>query len=520
MPLPDKSISWPPKELANVTPALGVWNAWYTGDGDQLSRAYGALSGSAPQNRPSQYRGGLVGTVARWFWGQPTSVGAKRVKLHVPLAADISTASADMLFAEQLRLVTDKADQARRERLNLILQDNSWESLLPEAAEVAAALGGVFLRVTWDDAVSDYPIITSVHADAAWPEFRFGRLWAVTFWQVLEVNDQQTIRHLERHERGRVEHGLYLGTADSLGIRTDLKSHPTTANLTVDADASVETGFERLTAVYIPNIRPNKLWRGDPTGGYLGRSDFSGVEPLMDSLDETYTSWMRDVRLAKARLLVPQNHLHGEGRGQGATFDIDQEVFVELAALPGSARDQTLQVSAQQFAIRAADHEATATAFASKIVQGAGYSEQSFGLGDTGGAATATEIAARQRKSMTTREKKTRYWSPAIVEIIAAAMAVDAAKFNGPGQFTKPVQVEFPPSVQPTPLELAQTAQTLSIARAASTETLVRMVHPDWDKPEIDKETAAILAEKSVVVDLPMPPGFDEEPIDVEPEGE
>lgn len=52
-------------------------------------------------DRPSQYAGGLVGRVAWFFWDTPTSRGDLRNnKLHIPLAGDIASTSADLLFGK------------------------------------------------------------------------------------------------------------------------------------------------------------------------------------------------------------------------------------------------------------------------------------------------------------------------------------------------------------------------------------------------------------------------------------
>ena len=62
------------------------------------------------------------------------------------------------------------------------LIDDGTHSTLIEAAETCAALGGVFLRVVWDTDIQDRPWIDLVPPDAAVPEFKYGRLVAVTFW--------------------------------------------------------------------------------------------------------------------------------------------------------------------------------------------------------------------------------------------------------------------------------------------------------------------------------------------------
>ncbi|MGY4901472.1 hypothetical protein [Streptomyces sp. 900116325] len=99
--------------------------------------------------------------------------------------------------------------------------------LLLTAGETAAALSGVFLRVTWDRAAAaDRPLLTVVHPDQAVPEWTFGIMTAVTFWRALPGTGSAVWRHLERHERGKILHGLYEGTGDQLGRRVPLTEHP------------------------------------------------------------------------------------------------------------------------------------------------------------------------------------------------------------------------------------------------------------------------------------------------------
>ena len=510
MPLPSGNVTWPPTQLNAITPRLTEWSAWYSGNSDLLTAAYGGNNGTATP-RPSQLAGGIVGRLARMFWGTPTTPGQQRTKLHVPIAADIATASSDLLFGEEVTLITEDKDKTIRERLDVILEENSFPSLLLEAGEIGSALGGVYLRVTWDEALGRFPIITAVHADAAWPEFSFGRLVAVTFWQVIsQDNSGHMLRHLERHEKGRIEHGLYQGTRENLGTRIPLTESTATADLTVDEFSGINTGYDKLTAEYFPNMKPNRLWRSDPVGACLGRSDFDGVEPLMDSLDETYTSWMRDIRLGKGRVLVPNYMLNTGGVGGGASFNLDQEVFSGLS-IPPSETGSTPQITLQQFKIRHEEHSATSQDLLARIISSAGYSLQTFGMGGDGVAATATEVNAREKKSMTTREKKTRYWGKGIANIIEAVLAVDKDKFNGTGVLRP--KVEFSPTSQPSIGETSTAVQALRIAEAASTETLVKMIHPDWDQTAVGDEVGKILAEKGVTVPDPASPqGFDQIP--------
>ncbi|MEU4444885.1 phage portal protein [Actinosynnema sp. NPDC050801] len=496
---------WPTKPFDQAATKMREWDAWYTGSPERLAALYG--SGPVVHTRPGQYRGGLVGAVSRFFWGRPVSPrGQQRTRLHVPLASDIATASADLLFAEPPR-ITVESDSAQV-RLDQVINTPDVHSSLLEAAEVAAALGGVYLRVVWDADVRSHPMLDPVDADAAVPEWRWKQLAAVTFWQTVAADGPTVLRHLERHESGRIVHTLHEGSDDELGRAIPLTEHPSTAWAAelVDADGAIGTGTRRLTAAYAPNIRPSRQWRPIPALRPLGRSDFDGVEPLLDALDETYSSWMRDVRLAKARLLVPTGYLQPNGPGQGATFDDDQEVFHELNMLTGRG-DGSPPITASQFAIRVREHRETVEQITHDVLRAAGYSPSSFG--ETDGAATgvtATEVVDRRLSSETTRDKKSRYWSAALASITGALLDVDAHVFGTPGVRGTEPAVNFGDQAQPDPAELARTAQALLAAEAASTEVRVRMVHPEWDDDQVDAEVAAIHAETGRSV--PEPANF------------
>ena len=486
MPLPDAGTPWPPKDFVEAFETMRAWGAWYSGDPDQLSEVYARIGSrlvNHPQLRPSQLRGGVVGTLARWFWGQPIPPGEKRGKLHVPVAADMAATSADLLFSEPITLTSE--DTASEGQLKELLSDDLHATLL-EAAEIAAAKSGAYLRIVWDGEVNPAgPWLQAVHPDAAVPEWRYGKLTAVTFVRQLQCDAQVVVRHLERHELGVILHGVYVGTETDLGKPAPLDQYPETKGLA----SEVATRINQLTAAYLPNIKPNRAWGHLPSCAPFGRSDFAGTEGLMDAVDETYTSWMRDLRLAKARIIVPEAFLQDRGPGRGATFDSDREAYEAINMIP--ATDGSTQLTLQQFDIRWEEHEKTALSLVGRIVTTAGYSQQTFGLtGDV--AVTATEVAARERKSLITRDKKIKYVRPRLAEALLALLKVGQVHFGWKVDPSKQLTVNFPDAVQQDPASLAQTLALIETAQAASIETKVRMLHPEWEKPEVDEEVARI----------------------------
>jgi hypothetical protein len=524
MPLPSQSMPWPPLDLADIAPAMQQWSAWYEGSPEALRAAYGrGTANGIPQDarhiqaRDAAHPGGLRGMLQRFWWGRTiNSLGQQpRDMIHVPIAADICQASADLLFAEQPTLKAEST--ATQQRLDEIANDGLY-STLAEAAEVSAALGGVYLRVVWDKTIqADAPFLSAVDADGAWPEFQWGRLRAVTFWQVVHRDGQVVWRHLERHELdpagvGIILHGLYEGTPQDLGRSKPLTERPETATFVAAiaaggrGDGAISTESPGLAVIYIPNQRPQRRWRKHVLGCNLGRSDLDGVEGLMDALDETYSSWMRDIRLGKARIVIAKSMLDSIGPGAGAAIDLEQEIYSPVNAL-ATAKDG-LQLEQVQFTIRVTEHQQTAQQLVEDIVRTAGYSAQTFGeSSDIAVQRTATEVDARNQRSLLTRDRKIRHWRPGIGDAIEKLLAVDKALFGGDYPLERP-DVKFSDGVQQQMLSLAQTAVALRQAEAASTEVLVGMVHPDWDDDDIAKEVGRINAEKAAA--LPDPNTVDQ----------
>lgn len=514
MPLPTADTVWPPTDPV-VQSNLADWDAWYSADPDRLEQRYGGGAGGYDRpNRPAQRAGGVVGKMARWWWGTPTPDGEKRSKLHIPLAGDIARTSSGLLFSEPPKFIAEDNATAQ-DRLDALKK--SLHPTLLEAGELCAAIGGVYFRVVWDDEVSDRPWIDAVAGDRAVPTFSYGRLRAVTFWTVLpneDSNDKRTFRHLERHEKGRIYHGLYEGSLTNLGAARPLQDNSVTAPLAamVDAEGGLDTGApEHLTASYMPNVRPARSWRHIPSVASWGQSDFQGIEGIMDALDETWSSWMRDIQDGKGRIIVADALLQSNGPGSGASWNPDQRVYSGLNMLPRAGDPNP--ITDIQFAIRVKEHAETCAALAAEAAREAGYSASSFGDHGDGQAVTATEVKAKERRSLITKGRKEVYADPALSSILAAQLAVEAGpRFRVQGvALSEPPTIEFQDSISEGALELATTAEMLRRAEAASTETLVTIVNPSWDEDRIKAETKRITGEAGRDVADPFATGAEGE---------
>lgn len=514
MPLTfDAQQAWPPLKVGGldfsaVRRDLAKADAWYSGDPDKLRACYPKATEGGP---PS-----IEARVASWMTGNAAKA---RDLLHLPIAADLAAMGADLLFGKTPGFVipeahedTDLDDDGKRlppspeatkaieseARLNELIELDGIDSTLSEAAEIAGGLGGVYLRPMWDKSLAGHAMLTTVHPDYAVPEFRHGRLLSVTFWSVVRIDGQSVWRHLEKHAADGTWHGLYIGTKEHLGRKVKLTDHEATKSIEAGTDGRVAllAGIIGLDVRYVPNMLPNPAHRGFP----IGRSDTGkpGIDTLMRSLDIVWTSWMRDIRLAKGRITVPDMFLTKGGRGQGATWDEDQEVYVGLSVDPNAQEKAGITIS--QFEIRSDEHAATAKALVEQISRSGGYAPQSFGVEvEGGGIQTATEVEARTDLSERTTGRKQRYWDHGLPDALYILQVIDREVF---GSKAEPMRPRIVWAEQDQDQEaLAKTLVALAAAEAASIETRVRMVHPDWDQTQIDREVTAIKEERGTAPD-------------------
>lgn len=500
MALPANGTAWPPAALAAVLPKYREYAAWYANDVSALTDIYTGRGRDGA-------RPGVMSRLRSWFLGAKPAGQADTNNLHVSLAQEICRTSANLLYAEPAtaKIIAAPGEDvtAAQARLDLIAGPG-FEQLSISSAEISAALGGVFKRVAWDRTVKDHAFVTKVDADAALPEFTHGHLTAVTFWQVVGTVNATVWRLLERHElddagNGVIVYGLYQGTRDNLGQVHPFDAHPAAAWLTrrdvVDQlrdGNTLSTLTPGLGAVYAPNILPSSMWRNDPLGCNLGRSDLEGIEPKLDALDELYSSWLRDIRLGKGRLVVGESMLRDLGAGLGAGFDLDTTIFTPVKTAPSSAGSEKMALEQVQFKIRTDDFTKAIDHFRRIILAAAGYSPSTFGLTDDGSAMTATEVAARQALSYTTRKRKVLGVKPADEAILAKALAVDAAVFPGAGAKPYRVSVEFPDGIQDDPKAIAETNQLDYNSQSSSIEERVRKRNPDWDDVKVGEEVDRI----------------------------
>jgi len=510
---------WPPPGPDAMRTRWASWSAWWGGDPKTL----------ACDTLPTSPAG---------YWTRRAVADEAERSLHLPLAGDIARTSAELVFGDTPAMqwtddmpATDTSDPGTApadpvgDEWERISQEMGWSNSLLEAGEVAAALGGVYLRPQWDSALTDRPLLTIVRPDEALPTFRYGILTAVTFVTELGSVNGFVLRWLEHHEPGQIRHELWRGTNANIGIQTPLAEHQATAPLAalLDERGVIDTTGIRpdggLLVEYVPNDLPQPLDRLP-----YGRSDLQGQESLLDSLDEVYASLMRDVELAAARAIVPAEFLDGvlpeqpgrrrlfgsrQPRTPARRFDPTRRYFT---ALPGMAPDsdgKQTGITTVQPEIRVTEHVEAALHLVEQIVSRAGYAPQTMGM-HVEGQLSGTAMRRREQRSYRTRDRKRRYFRPALERLAETLMLINAVVFDGPVPVGRPA-LEWRAVEQADPKEAAETVEILRRAQAMSVYQAVKTAHPEWDEPQVEDEVGRVEAEQAVLA-APEPTGYEPPP--------
>lgn len=481
-----EQMSWPPMDLERYK--MQEHNAWFSGEAELLANFYF-------DSDLKNYLNLNYGTRnSNRFWARQIK-NDSRFFIHVPVANDIAETSSAFLFGESpiIRFAAESEGMKDNQKaLDDMLTKSGFYRKLLEAAEVASAIGGVYIKVAWDSELSDEPIPVVVQCEQAFPTFKFGQLVKVKLVYEVENDGSTVYRLVETIEKGKITNELYKGSADNLGNLVELSECESTKELEKVVDTA-----DVMTCVYVPNMLPNKLNRQSPAG----RSDLHGIETLMDALDEVFSAWMVDVQIARGKIHVPSGYVKELESGK-TKFNVDTMMYEELDIDPTAMNKP---IEATQFEIRSQQFEQTCLNLLDRIITSAGYSPQSFGLNIAGRAESGTALNVRERKSFSTTNKKQSYWEDALKRLINAMCVIKQEYLGGKFTCEYDINVAFVDSISNNLSEVSNSVKTLSDAKAISTDTKVRMVHPEWNEEQVESEVERILNDESAGMPMDNP---------------
>jgi hypothetical protein len=372
-------------------------------------------------------------------------------------------------------------------------------------------MSGIFLKIDIDTNLSNQPLLSSVCPQQAFPIFYRGELYQLlTFRECLRIekNGMTTVYRLFEHRKivnknCVIEYKLMKGKPDNVGKEVENSEIEETAEM--DLSPITITNLQGLGAVYIPNLKPNKLLPGSD----IGINDFNSSIPLLDSYDEAWSSWIRDIELGMGKIFVDEELLNkskdsytGESKSYLEKFNNFSSCFIKLNmdSYKFDGGSSANPINPVQFAMRTDEHSKNCNSLSSEIIQRCGYSPQTFGLDNEGRAESGTALRIRERASFLTREAKSRYWITGLNKLFKQYQIIDKSIFNKTSDIEN-ISIELEDSIISDAKEISEILQNLNNATAISTYLKVKMQHPDWEEKEILNEVDNINKDNGIITE-------------------
>lgn len=259
---------------------------WYLGDSCELEQLYDQLA---------------ISTVRRTFWGAKCSPGMELNKLHTGIPSLIVDRLTDITLTDLNDFkFKNKQDQ---DIWNQIGKENDLMELFNEAVRETLYIGDGAFKITFDNSISDYPIIEFYPGERIEVVKKRGRTVEIIFKTEYEYKGKKYILN-EHYGYGYIKYRLMHNGKD-----VPLDGIPDTKDLTniafseyKEENNKVEKKGKYMLAVPIKFFNSSR-WKG------RGQSIFDKKIDAFDSLDETWSQWMDALRAGRSKEYIPDNLL-------------------------------------------------------------------------------------------------------------------------------------------------------------------------------------------------------------------
>lgn len=244
---------------------------WYRGESEELRQLYSQIPGSDNTR----------------FWSAISTTGMEIRKIHVGLPSMIVDILTNIVIADLNEVELDN----HQDEWDKIKEENNFKELVSDAIATTLYLGDGAFKISFDPALSNYPIIEFYPADKVEIIRCRGRVKEVIFKTVYNSNSQEYVL-LERYGFGYIEYDLTKN-----GKSVDLSLVEELANL-----QPILWNEHFMMAV------PLKFFNSAKYKG-RGKSIYDGKIDNFDALDEAWSQWMDALRKNRTKEYIPENML-------------------------------------------------------------------------------------------------------------------------------------------------------------------------------------------------------------------
>lgn len=245
---------------------------WYIGEASELEEFYKQIEGKETT-----------------FWASIPSVGLEIKKTHSGLPKKIIDKLTDIVIDNYNGAKSEET--TKLEEWSKIEKENNFNKLLRRIINETLFLGDGAIKYSYDNTLSDLPILEWFSGDRIDVIYKRGRLYEIVFKSYFEKNRKNYLLK-EHYGWGYVNYELFDGN-NLVPLNT------------------IEELSQLEPLKFDSKVMWAELFKIDDNNKYLGRgaSKFDGKYDAFDSLDEILSQWIEAIRQGKPITYIPENLL-------------------------------------------------------------------------------------------------------------------------------------------------------------------------------------------------------------------
>ena len=420
--------------------------------------------------------------VDRNFWYH---VGGKVPRVHSGLPALISRTWARMLKPRNISIKVEE-DTVNQTRLEAILKENDFTSLLNKGIVTESWAGYLFYKLSIDTEVSEYPLIELVDPRSVRLVLKRKRIERVTFVTEREIDgDEYTILEHNDIKGGfsKITYECFKGDEEKDKKVTLAEYKP------VDVAVPFFLGF----------LKNNTSFNSKFTESILGESDYANVQSLFQMLDSILSNTELDIDNSKAIKFVSDSLVKKNEAGQADEFDNNETVII----MPHSKQedesfDMKKLITLLQPEVRVEQFNKTAKEITGRILANVSLSPATIGLaGFDSVDAAADSQRARKETSIVARNEKADGWCTFLEDFLPKILQLDDVMNNKTmGEYK--IKVEFDKYATPNFEDIVDTVVTAVQGGVMSVKQAVEKLYEELTPDEIKQAVLDIKGERSI----------------------
>ena len=331
--------------------------------------------------------------------------------IHVDAARQITKTMVKLVFASKpiISLNDENGNEAKEQEdiLSNMLEENSFETFIQDAAEKASYSGALGIKFVIDREESEYPIMIAYAKEDIEVFKKYGnRIQAIAFKDYYKV-DRKRYCLYSIYGKGFIDYKLYLLGRDGLSFKKEvpLDTIEETKDLTrIEFKNPDGSPCKEIMGIYMENRNEAK-------------SDYAGCIDEFMSLDEIRSNLILFLRTAKIKQYFHDNTLVETEDGSlriPDSYDTDNIVI----------KDNNPNWTENEIKRDIVDINNSVQGFKSafedvllQLLTACGLSPSSLGYDVSGANSSGLALEIRERTSLDTRSEKCRRWEGALKEM-------------------------------------------------------------------------------------------------------